>query len=205
MLRRVFLALAASVVLAGCANESPPDASPVEVMRRAYVPDGPAELTLYTVRSVKHNDGAHTALLISGSQTVLWDPSGSFEHPAVPEVDDVLYGMTPRMQLVYVDYHVRPEYYVMEQKLTVDRATADRLIALAEARGAAPKSTCARSTSTILREAGLPVRATWFPEGVQAQFGKIPGATTRKVDMSNVDTSHGVLYGHNGVPNPPGT
>jgi hypothetical protein len=174
------------------------------VRRSAFVTGDAPSITLITVRDVRSDGGAHTALLIDGSQRVLWDPAGSFVHPDVPEVDDVLFGVTPLVDRIYTDYHVRPEYYMIRQRKRVDTATADRLIALARADGRASQATCAMTTSRILREAGIDVRRTVFPKALMSSFGDLPGVTSRRIDMTNVNTNHNVIFGQGGVPAPRG-
>ncbi|PZX19571.1 hypothetical protein LX81_00027 [Palleronia aestuarii] len=201
---RLFTALAALLVLAGCAglDRSGPS-SLEEVQRSTFTDGGPPEIRLYTVLSERFDSGAHTALLINGSQRVLWDPAGSFVHPDVPERGDLLYGIDENIRRVYVDYHVRPTHYMVEQTLPVTRAQADAIMALAAEHGSASRSTCARSTSAILAEAGVDIGRTWFPEGLRRQFGRLPGVTERVITTENVDTRHNVIFGREGVPLPP--
>ncbi len=189
--------------LLGCAAGGPPDATLAEVQRRAYAPSGPSSVTLVTVRDVRSDGGAHTGLIIRGSETVIWDPAGSFRHPAVPEIGDVLFGVTPMIERVYIDYHVRPAYYMTLQTLPVSRNAADALIARSRRAGPALHATCARVTSRILREAGYDVTRTWFPVTLMNSFGALPGVTSRRIDMTNVDTNHNVVFGQGGVPLPP--
>lgn len=204
-MRRIAIALAAlCLTLAGCAVGNPPSADPAEVARRSYSDGGPAQITLFTVRGVGKDNGAHTAMLVNGSERVLWDPAGSFLHPHVPEVGDVLHGITPLIERVYVDYHVRPEFYVVRQDKAVTQETADRIIAAMRAHGAAGQATCALSTSGILRQAGLDIGRSWFPNALMREFGDLPGVTTTRIDTSNVDTNHNVIFGRGGVPLPPG-
>lgn len=149
-LTRAAAALLVCAALSGCAKSNPPNADTAEVARAAYVDPGQPMVTLFTVRDTRSDGGAHTGLLVSGAQRVIWDPAGSFEMPGMPEVNDVLFGITPRIETVYVDYHVRPEYYVIRQDLPVSRATADRVIALARSDGRANAATCARSTLSLI-------------------------------------------------------
>ena len=203
MLRALLLTVFAALTLAGCGTNNPPPADPAAVARAAYVHSGPPQLTLLTVQSVASGSGAHTALMVNGAQRVLWDPAGSFRHPNVPEVNDLHYGITPNIERVYVDYHVRPDFFVTRQDLTVDAATANRLIALMRNHGAAPQATCTRSTSSMMREAGIGVGTTWYPVSLMNDFAQLPGVTTQRIDTSNVDTRHNVVFGQGGVPLPP--
>lgn len=202
MLRSVLAAWLCALALAGCTPPNPPNATAETVRRSAFVSGAEPSITLLTVRDVRSDGGAHTALLIDGTQRVLWDPAGSFVHPDVPEVGDVLFGVSPLVDKVYTDYHVRPEYYMIRQRKRVDARTADRLIALARSGGRASHATCAITTSRLLREAGIDVRRTFFPRALMTSFGELPGVTTRRIDMTNVDTGHNVIFGKDGVSAP---
>ncbi|QFU09832.1 hypothetical protein PARPLA_00605 [Rhodobacteraceae bacterium THAF1] len=203
MIRALMLAVLAALTLTGCGTNNPPPADPAEVARAAYVHSGPPQLTLLTVRTVAGDSGAHTALMVNGSQRVLWDPAGSFRHPNVPEVADLHYGITPNIERGYIDYHVREDHYVVRQDLAVDAATANRLISAMRNHGAAPQATCARSTSTLLRQAGIDVGTTWYPNALMNDFGQVPGVSTQRIDNSNVDRRHNIVFGKDGVPLPP--
>ena len=99
---RTFVALATLSLLAACGGADTFAPAPmIEVQRRAYVHEGPAEITLYTVIETETGEGQHTALLINGTQRVLWDPAGSFRHPQVPERGDLHYGITETIRKVY--------------------------------------------------------------------------------------------------------
>ena len=81
-------------VLGGCG--AAPDRTRYDdlevVQRAAYRHDGPPALTLYTMVSNKTGAGAHTSLMINGSQRVIFDPAGSVQHPDIAERGDVLFG-----------------------------------------------------------------------------------------------------------------
>ncbi|WP_235971473.1 hypothetical protein [Palleronia pontilimi] len=191
------------VLLAACSGADDFNPAPmVEVQRRAYVHEAPASISLYTIISNENGEGAHTALLINGSQRVLWDPAGSFRHPFVPERGDLHYGITEDIRKAYIDYHVRDTHHMIVQETTISPAVANALIAEAAANGSANRATCANSTSRILREAGLDVSRTWFPKSLMRDFGALPGVSTRKIDESNVDTSHNVNFGDSPTPIP---
>ena len=131
--RRAFLA-GLPLALAGCAAE--PVWAPDEVISRAYVPgSGNSSLTLYTMLSVSSDNGAHSALMIDGSQRVLFDPAGTFKSPHIPERNDVLYGVTPEVETYYVSFHARETFYVVGQDIAVSRAVADQAMQLAMAAG----------------------------------------------------------------------
>ena len=112
--RRLFLA-GAPLAVAGCASE-PVWAPQSDVARAAYRHPGPPALTLFTTRNVGSGNGAHTGLMVNASQRVLFDPAGTFGAPSLPERNDVIFGVTPRVVEYYTGYHARTSYYVVEQR-----------------------------------------------------------------------------------------
>ncbi len=196
MNRRFFVLsapLAAPVLLGGCAAE-PVWAPEAEVARAVYRHDGPAALTLYTVRNVSSGNGAHTGLLINADQRVLFDPAGTFVSASLPERNDVIFGMSPRAVDVYVSYHARETYYVVEQELVVTPAVAVAAMRAAMDYGAVPKAQCSRATSAILRRLpgiGNGIGSTWFPERLEAAFGEIPGVRRAEYRESDPDDRSG--------------
>ncbi|MEM9756779.1 MAG: hypothetical protein AAF914_12330 [Pseudomonadota bacterium] len=181
-IRKFALCVIAALTLAGCAAEevwAPDDV----VARAAYTFDGPSTVTLLTMISNRNGAGGHSALLIDGSQRVLYDPAGSWRHPDIPERNDVLFGMSPAYLDFYMDYHARETFHVVVQTVEVSRATADALIANVQAQGAAAPAYCARSISAALsRTPGFEtVGQSFFPRSVLADFGALPGVTTTQV------------------------
>lgn len=193
-MNRIFLCLALLVSLAACGAE-PKWASDAEVARAVYVHDGPPSITLFTVLSNRSNDGAHSSLLINGSQRVIFDPAGTWHHPNLPERNDLHFGMNDRAVAFYIDYHARETFRVVEQTLYVTPAQADAAIRLAMAYGAVPKAQCTRSVSSILR--GVPgfedTPSTWYPAKLMKSFGKRPGVIERTITDTDADNNHGVL------------
>nr|WP_240484690.1 hypothetical protein [Pseudoponticoccus marisrubri] len=183
-LRWLMLALVATVTLSGCDASFRPDASPEEVARFAYRHDGPPEIVLYTMINNRTGNGAHSSMLINApSQRVVFDPAGSVALRTVPEVDDVLYGVTPEVRQFYESAHARSTYHVRIQSVRVAPEVAEMALRLAEANGPAPASQCALSTSGVISR--LPgfesVERGWFPNRVAEQFARIPGVTERKL------------------------
>lgn len=178
---RVFASLALLFVLAACGPE--PIWAPEEKVQAArYDHGGPASLTLFTVISNSNGSGAHTGLLINGSQRVFWDPAGTWWNPASPERNDLHYGLTPAMFAALVDYHARETYHVVTQEIQVSRAVAEQAIRLTSAYGAVPKAQCSVSTTKILRQ--LPgfesIPQTYYPAKTMDAFGALPGVVTKK-------------------------
>lgn len=153
-------------------------------------------ITLFTVLNLKSDAGAHSALLVNGSESVLFDPAGSFQIAAMPERGDVLYGATPRMMNAYIDYHARETHYMRATTLYVSAQTAEALLLAVKRNGAVNKAHCANSISRIL--ARLPefsrVRSTYFPKALEADFAQDPRAITRTYFDETVDKSHGVTF-----------
>lgn len=191
---RTTLGLIMLLILAACGADNE-WASDAEVAQARYVQEGPSTITLFTVVNNRSNSGAHSGLLINGSQQVMFDPAGSWQHPSLPERNDVHYGLTPRMVSFYIDYHARETYRVIEQTITVTKAVADMAIAQAEAYGAVPKGQCTKSMSAVLR--GVPgfesLPATWYPKVLSNAFGALPGVTARTITDDDADDNHGVL------------
>lgn len=193
MLRAV-LAFLALLTLAACGAE--PVWAPEERVQAArYVHDGPNAITLFTVINNRSGAGAHSGLMINDSERIMFDPAGTWNHPAIPERNDVHYGITPRIVNFYIDYHARETFRVVEQTVIVSPGVADLVARRAKEYGAVPKAQCARSISAIL--AGVPgfetIRSTWYPNQLMEDFGRIPGVTTRVIRDEDADKNHGVL------------
>ncbi len=148
--------------------------------RAIYRKPGQKYLTLYTMRHVESDGGEHSALLINASQRVMFDPAGAWEQDQMPERNDVLFGVSPRMEEYYVSFHARVTYYVVGQKVPVTPEVAEQALNLALVAGPVSQANCARYTSRLVRQ--LPgfegVRQTWFPGKLDEDFAKMPGAET---------------------------
>lgn len=193
MLRAV-LAFLALLTLAACGAE--PVWAPEERVQAArYVHDGPPSITLFTVINNRSGAGAHSGLMINGSERIMFDPAGTWQHPRIPERNDVHFGITPRIVNFYIDYHARETFRVVEQTIVVTPGIAELVAQRAKAYGAVPKAQCAKSVSFILR--GVPgfesIPSTWYPNKVMDAFGALPGVTTRVIRDEDADKNHGVL------------
>jgi hypothetical protein len=205
-MKRLFLCLAILVSLAACGADNK-WASDAEVTRARYVAEGPTSITLFTVLNNRSGSGAHSGLLINGSQRVIFDPAGTWHHPALPERNDVHYGMNDKMIAFYIDYHARVTYRVVQQTIYVTPAQAEIALHLVQNHGAVPKAQCARSVSSILRDVpgfeSLP--STWYPKKLMDAFGELPGVTTKVITDTDADKNYGVLLVQAGeVPVPGG-
>ena len=193
-MRSLFLAFCAALTLAGCAAESvwAPDEA---VTRAAYRHDGPPRLTLFTMINNSTGGGAHTALMINGSQRVIFDPAGSFNKlGSLPERNDLLYGITPAVEDVYTRYHARETFRVRIQRLDVSPELAEKAIRLAREEGPVPNASCSLSTSRILSDL-FPgqIRTSWFPVKTADAFARLPGVTEETLYEYDSDDNSKVL------------
>lgn len=132
----------------------------------------------------------------------MFDPAGTWHHPALPERNDVHFGVTPKMVTFYIDYHARETFDVIEQRIMVSPGVAELVAQRAKAYGAVPKAQCANSISAILR--GVPgfesLPQTYYPNKLSVAFGALPGVTSRKITDDDADDNHGVLLVQVGDP-----
>ena len=146
------LALVASLSACSVRNPASDNSTDVAVQAARYVHDGPKQLTLYTMISNESGSGAHTSLMINGSQRVAFDPAGSFrKEGAIVAKNDVVYGMTPYMVDQYTRFHARETYHVVVQSIDVSPQVAEMALRLAETLGPVTEAQCAKSTSALLK------------------------------------------------------
>lgn len=178
-MRRRAVILGLPLFAAGCGAQSvwaPDDV----VARAAYVHDGPPAIALYTMKNVDSGNGAHTAMMINASQRVIFDPAGSLRHPEIPERNDVLFGVTPRVQEFFEGYHARETYYVVRMTRIVSPEVAEQCFRLALAAGPVPRPLCTQATSGILSQ--LPgfeaINTTLLPDRLHDRFSTLSGVET---------------------------
>lgn len=148
----------------------------------AYVPSGPPALTLVTVVNNRTGSGGHTALIVSGSQQVIFDPAGSFRHPDIPRNGDVLYGMSPAWIAGYKSAHARSTYHVVTQRIEVTPAQAETALRLVRENGAVGSAFCANATSSQLRRVpGFEdINVTFYPVTLMERFAARSGVVTER-------------------------
>lgn len=172
----------AALALAACAQDVV-FAPESEVRAAMYTHAGPPELTLMTMINNRTGRGGHTALMVNGSQRVLFDPAGSWFHRLTPERNDVHFGFTEPLYDLYIRYHARETYHVVIQRLTVTPEVAEMALRAVQQAGPVGPARCARVTSTVL--SGLPglesIPVGWYPENLMEAFGRLPGVRTQKV------------------------
>lgn len=200
---RVILSLLALVMLSACSGDHI-YASDDAVARAHYVDAGPPSITLITSVNTRSNTGAHSGLIINGSERVLYDPAGSWEHPAAPERNDLHYGMTPAMLSYYIDFQGSAPFQVVQQTVIVSPEIANQVIAAAIAYGSAPKAECSHAIGAILR--GTPgfegLDTTWFPRQFSKSFAKLPGVMQRTLSSTDGAAKRSLLGGPEAPPAP---
>ena len=191
---KLFGALCIALALSACVKPAE-WASDEAITKVQYRDPGPTKLTLFTMISNSNGSGAHTSLMINGSQRVAFDPAGSFRHEDIPTRDDVVFGMTPYLTDVYTRFHARETYHVIVQELDVSPEVAELALQKALAYGPVSKAHCARSTSDIL--SGLPgfenIRQTYFPKKLSEQFAQYKGVTSERLYEYDDDDKTKVL------------
>lgn len=152
-------------------------------------------ITLYTVVSTSSGTGAHSGLLINGTERIIFDPAGTFNLPITPERNDVHFGMSPRAVSVYIDYHARKTHNVIEQRLPVTAEQAELIAKAVRAYGAVPKAQCALAITRVLKD--IPgfetIPVGYFPKRTSAWFEAQPGVQTRVITDDDADKNHNVL------------
>ncbi len=198
MQRRAFLALGSTALLAACADNV---WAPDEAVRAArFVSDEPPSITLFTVIGIPRGEGGHSALMINGSERVIYDPAGSWQHPQAPERHDVMYGINDNLKRFYIDYHARETYWVAEDSVPVSREVADLAIREAQAQGAGMKTFCANDTAQVLRRVpGFEAAPQGFyPLRLRNWFLTLPGVTSKRHMDGDPANNHDVLLRQHG-------
>ena len=193
LLRLAGLALLAGV--AGCAARQQPNADPAVVAAVAYHDPGPSTLTLYTMINNRTGSGAHTSLMINASERVIFDPAGSFKADVVPERNDVLFGITPGVELAYRGSHARSTFHVLIQEIEVTPEQAEVAYRLALGNGPVAGAYCTSATSKILRQ--IPgfenINTVLFPTKLARQFEEISGVrSNRYYENDSADLKDGL-------------
>lgn len=188
---RRFLLLGAPAVLAtaSCGGPEPVWAPQDQVDRARYQHPGPRMLTLFTMKNRSNGNGAHTGLMVNADERVLFDPAGTFAGTGIIERNDVIFGITPRIEQYYMSYHARETYYITRQDAVVPPEVAAQAKALVLSNGAVAKTQCSRATSAILQQ--LPgfgyIRSVLFPDRLEAQFARYPGVVSRDYYEDDAD------------------
>lgn len=180
---RIGLLLVFLAMLGACGAAVDAPYAPEEVVRaKAYKHAGPPSITVVTVVSNRSGSGAHSALVINGSQRVIFDPAGSFFHETVPERNDVLFGISPAVLQAYRGAHARLAYHVVSQTIEVSPDQAEAALRLAQEYGAVPQAFCTQATTSVLSQVpGFEdISPSFFPSNLMRQIEARGDATTDK-------------------------
>ena len=174
---RLFLAsLICLSLLSGCAGQYV--WAPDEVVERVkYRAPGAPTLTLFTMVNNETGNGGHSALMVSGSQRVIFDPAGTVRHDALVERNDVLYGVNPQTLDFYTRAHARKTHHVVIQTVEVSPEVAEQALNLAINNGPVFSALCANSTSRLLGnlQGFETISVTFSPISLMEDFRNIPG------------------------------
>lgn len=188
---KALLLMIATQYLVSCAVPNRGGATSEEVARAAYQHDGPASLTLYTMLSNKSGSGAHTSIMINGSQRVAFDPAGSFRHPQIVSRNDTVYGMTPYLVDQYTRFHARETFHVVIQEIIVSPEVAEKALQLAINHRAVQQSYCAKSTAAMLQQ--LPgfedTPQSFYPRKLMDYFSEKGASFARLYEYDDDDKS----------------
>ncbi len=182
-MKRLFIGLAVVGLVAACGvADHSPDSTPEAVAAAAYHAPGPKSLTVFTMVNNRTGKGGHTSLMVKGSQTVIFDPAGSFRDTRMVERGDVLYGVSPRWVQAYKSAHARSTFHVVSQEIPVTDAQAEQALQLVMRNGAVPSAYCAKSTTGILRQVdGFgSIKQTFYPVKFMDQVATLPGVKTTR-------------------------
>lgn len=180
-MRRRFL-LGAVLALSGLsACTQPAIIAPQEdVLRYRYVSSEQPYIALVTNVNTRSGSGDHSALIINGSERVVFNPAGTWLHPKAPERNDLHYGFSEGMRDWFIDYHARETYRVEIQTIPVTRETADRALAAAQTAGPVGPARCTLSITDVLRQTpgfeSFP--RVLLPNRAKKAFASYPGVTT---------------------------
>ena len=185
---RMLAGILALFLVMGCTADNK-WASDADVARARYVDPNTPSVTLFTSINTRNKTGAHAGLMINGSERVLYDPAGSWAHPAAPEREDMIYGMTPTMLSFYVDYQGTAPFQLVQQTIYVTPEVAEQVKQAAISYGAANKAECTKAIGIILRSVPgfetLPT--TWYPKAMSRGFATLPGVATQIVTSLDGD------------------
>lgn len=195
----LILAIGLAAGLSACAVPQQPNATPERLASVAYRDAGGPSLTLITVVNNRTGQGGHTALMVNAQERVIFDPAGSFHAEIVPEFNDVLYGISPRVFQAYRSAHARETYHVVSQEVAVTPEQAAVAYQLVTQNGRVPGALCANATSGILAQ--IPgfqsIQRTYYPVKLQEQFAQLPGVVTDKYyENDSEDLQQGIAAGN---------
>ena len=180
------LLLLVTLALSACAKEIYD--SDADVQKASYVDTSGPKLTLLTMINNKNGQGGHTSLVINASERIMYDPAGRWYSSAVPERNDVLFGITPAVLQRYNSFHARDTHHVVIQEISVTAEVAEMAYRAALEQGASHDGMCAINTTRLLAKVpGFESLGTmWSPRRLSEKFGKLPGVKTTRYYETDV-------------------
>lgn len=179
VIRLLFGLFVTALVLSGCTNGQP-NADSATIAAVSYRNPGPNYMTLYTMINNRSGAGAHSGLVIAASETILFDPAGSFYLDGIPERDDILYGISPGIERAYKSAHARSSHHVVVQTVQLTPEQAQVAYQLALQKGSVIDAFCSNATSSLISK--VPgfggMKTTFSPKKLSDKFGSLPGVTT---------------------------
>lgn len=184
-LSRRLLCLGLVAFLSACGSGRP-NAPVQEINQVRYTDPSPPSLTLITSIRTLAGVGAHSALMVNGSQRVIFDPAGSFSasidgRPAGPQRGDVIYGVSPAVLDAYIGFQSETGFHVVTITIPVSAAVAEEALNKVEDHGWVSMAMCADATSSLLTS--LPgfksLSPSFFPRAFMREVAKLPGVTIR--------------------------
>ena len=188
---RNIIVISMMVLLSACADFENDD--PAVVSSRAYVSEEAPFVALLTMVNENGNSGEHSGILINASQTVLYDPAGSFRYEQqLARSRDIHYGMSPTMVDYYQRYHARFGYYVVTQKIYISAEEAEALFRKANEIGTTGQLRCGLSASSVLnsipRFANIPT--TYWPGKIMNAMAEVSGIETSYTRENDVGQNY---------------
>lgn len=179
---RVF-ALFGVLLLAACAGGEQGPLPLAQQQTVSYKDDGPPSITIITMINNRSGAGGHSAMMVSGSQRVLFDPAGSYRPDYITEYGDVIYGMTNRQYRAYLSAHARNSHHVVMQTLLVSPQAAETALALVQGNGRVAGAFCTNALSGLLQQVPgfADISVTFYPKKLMDQIAQRSGVVTDKL------------------------
>ncbi len=183
-------ALASAVVaclLTGCAGvDLTTDAEFIKELRAetSYLPvNAPPSTTLVLAEHKGGSGAVHAALIVTGSERLIYDPSGSFTHPDTRRYGDVVYGASDDIVELFALHNADKNHDAVMRTIALQPEEAETMLDAARTHGGAMPGFCAKSVASVLRSVPrfASMRDTFWPSNVQQDFESIAPVAIRSV------------------------
>lgn len=182
-MRAIAALLASLVALAGCAAASSDELAEIARTVSYHPTDAQPSATLIVSQEKNGGGGVHAALMITGSEQLIYDPSGSYHNSRTRRVGDVVYGVTPKVVEEFALHQADYRHDAVLHQVPISHDLAEALLRRARAHGGSLPGFCASNISDVVGRAGpfAGVRDTMWPSELSEDFGRIEGVETRVV------------------------